>query len=322
MHLSNKLRSTTSSFLIRRRIILRYTSSTSSSSSSSIIGPTTRHNNNNNNNNNGASTLASISYCSRYCHRPAVTTCTTPTTTTTTTRGFLSGTIPPPSDDKDPSSSSKHDNSQQKQQQHKIHHTNIPETNQAYQDRLEIRQTLSLSSDIEWGVFAKRDFAVGDWVMSTHVLDITPQADMHTIQLDQRTHAHIDLPARLLNHYCNQANVGVVVTTTTTTTTTTTMREEDGVAETTATAAAAAAASNHTFDFYAIRPIQQEQELFFDYATTEFELSSPFDCSCGSPDCRGKLTGFQDHADQVIAAYQEQFIAPYLVQWFRDNRKG
>lgn len=40
---------------------------------------------------------------------------------------------------------------------------------------------------------------------------------------------------------------------------------------------------------YAKRNIDAYEHLTFDYLTTESQISNPFDCLCGSANCRGKV---------------------------------
>jgi hypothetical protein len=105
----------------------------------------------------------------------------------------------------------------------------------------------------------------------------------HSVQLDWNWHVEMDLPARFINHICNDANVGV---------------RPNNVG---------------AYDFFALRKIDKNQELLWDYETTEYEMKG-FLCSCGSSKCRGELQGFQAHKEQVMEAYGEDFIAPYLLR--------
>ena len=56
---------------------------------------------------------------------------------------------------------------------------------------------------------------------------------------------------------------------------------------------------NAAFDFNsvpwilkAVRNIEPKEPISFDYETTEYKISSPFDCKCDSENCRGKALGF------------------------------
>lgn len=64
-------------------------------------------------------------------------------------------------------------------------------------------------------------------------------------------------------------------------------------------------------DWIALRPIAAGEEVAFDYATTEYRMATPFPCRCGSPGCRGQITGFVDlsRADQVRLL---PLLAPHL----------
>jgi hypothetical protein len=48
----------------------------------------------------------------------------------------------------------------------------------------------------------------------------------------------------------------------------------------------------------ALRRIDPGEEITFDYETTEWELASPFRCSCGGPGCMGReIRGFRHLPD-------------------------
>jgi hypothetical protein len=44
---------------------------------------------------------------------------------------------------------------------------------------------------------------------------------------------------------------------------------------------------------FARTPIEPWQEITFHYNTTEYEMSEPFDCRCGSSGCAGQISGFR-----------------------------
>lgn len=53
-------------------------------------------------------------------------------------------------------------------------------------------------------------------------------------------------------------------------------------------------APNATFDglnLVATRPIAAAEQITFDYDTTEYDMASPFECRCGSDECRGVVRG-------------------------------
>lgn len=57
--------------------------------------------------------------------------------------------------------------------------------------------------------------------------------------------------------------------------------------------------------FVARRPIAAGEELSFNYLTTEWEMATPFDCHCGSPNCFGRIAGFK----HLTAEEQERLLA-------------
>jgi len=91
----------------------------------------------------------------------------------------------------------------------------------------------------------------------------------------------VDLPAILINHSC-EANVGIRNNST-----------------------------NDAYNFYAISPITKGKELTWDYEASEWELSTPFDCGCGSSICRGRLKGFKSSGVIIRKRYGD-YYADYL----------
>ena len=156
-----------------------------------------------------------------------------------------------------------------------IRQEDIQSTNEQYRGILEIKP-----STYGKGLFALQDFHLGDFIMSATAQQITPTKNSHTVQTGFRTHALMDLPASLINHKCS-ANVGA----------------QDNM--------------KGGYDWYAMTDIAKGEELFADYETFEYEIDG-FDCSCGSPVCRGTLQGFRGHQEQLLKQYDEKYIASYL----------
>jgi hypothetical protein len=155
----------------------------------------------------------------------------------------------------------------------------IQETNTRYAGKVDIRET----GQYGWGLFALCEFQAGDMVMQGRALEMGPAKDAHTIQTDWNTHAIMDLPARFVNHVCNEANLGI--------------KKNDVGA----------------YDFHALKEIGASEELLWDYETSEYEMEG-FVCACGKPNCRRELWGFRYHANEIISSYGKDFVAPYLLE--------
>lgn len=110
------------------------------------------------------------------------------------------------------------------------------------------------------------------------------QRTRHSFQVDHETHIEIRNPIELINHSCDP-NCGVLV------------RRESQVLE-----------------IHALRPIAPGEELTTDYATFEAEIRFMVGrCLCGSPHCRGKITGYKDLPPERRAAFGP-YIAAYLIE--------
>ena len=72
--------------------------------------------------------------------------------------------------------------------------------------------------------------------------------------------------------------------------------------------------SSGAHDFVARAPIAAGDEITFDYAMRNYSVEHfAARCRCGSPHCRGSITGWQDLPTQRKADY-DGFVAPYLVE--------
>jgi uncharacterized protein len=132
------------------------------------------------------------------------------------------------------------------------------------------------------GVYALRRFAAGETVIVGLVARPETQRTVYSIQLDWDRHALFEEPAVLINHSC-QPNVVV---------------------------------SGNRFggyDFIALHDIATDEEIAFDYATTEFESIAVPNCICGARACRGSSGGFiKLPADHPLRS--RGLVAPYLRQ--------
>jgi hypothetical protein len=61
----------------------------------------------------------------------------------------------------------------------------------------------------------------------------------------------------------------------------------------------------------AMRDLAVGEEICFDYATTDSSDYDEFQCACGTPSCRGKVTGRDWLRPDVQAKYVGWF-SPYL----------
>ena len=118
-----------------------------------------------------------------------------------------------------------------------------------------------------FSLIATRGFAPGE-----HVLDLTgitkTTKDRYSIQISQDEHLHpfdelqdnpadYQTPWMYTNHSCNP---NVVI---------------------------------RGLSYIALREIQPEESITFDYETTELEMAEPFACGCQSETCRGLIRGFR-----------------------------
>ena len=63
----------------------------------------------------------------------------------------------------------------------------------------------------------------------------------------------------------------------------------------------------------ALRPVVAGEELTYDYAMTDGCDYDEFDCTCGTPRCRGRITGNDWMLPELQVAYRGSF-SPYLAK--------
>lgn len=69
-----------------------------------------------------------------------------------------------------------------------------------------------------------------------------------------------------------------------------------------------------------LRDVRAEEELCFDYAMSDGEPYDQFDCLCGAPTCRGKVTGNDWRLPQLWKKY-DGYFSPYLAKRIERIRK-
>jgi len=164
----------------------------------------------------------------------------------------------------------------------------VQEANERYSGQLQIKRV----NPDQWGVFAHRPYTKGSIVISSNLATDTnnepnPKATScsHAIQTNFNEHILMDLPAQFLNHSCDP-NIGVAV------------KLNEG----------------QSYDFVALRDIQEGEEVRFDYETTEYEVGAFEDCMCGAGSCRGTIKGFKYNRDVILEKYGGKNIAAYLME--------
>jgi uncharacterized protein len=131
------------------------------------------------------------------------------------------------------------------------------------------------------GVFATGSFQIGETVMVGVIDRELDQNHSHASQVSEKRFVlHGGLISKV-NHSC-EPNCGVRLN------------------------------ASGAHDFVARRPITAGQEITFDYAMRNYSVEHfGAHCQCGSPRCRGRITGWKDLPAERKADYHG-FVAPYL----------
>lgn len=78
-------------------------------------------------------------------------------------------------------------------------------------------------------------------------------------------------------------------------------------------------ANDATVSFIAIKSINEDDHLTFDYSTSEWDMDEKFICTCGAPTCRGDIHGAKYLNDAEIKTRLPYFTPSVLRQLL--NRK-
>ncbi len=134
------------------------------------------------------------------------------------------------------------------------------------------------------GIFATRKFDSGDTVMIGSIEeDNIKENHSHASQMGEFRHALHGGEITKVNHSCNP-NCGISLN----------------------------KAGAH--DFIAMHTIEIGDEVTFDYAMRNYIIEHfPGKCSCGSKNCREKITGWKDLPEAFRSRYKG-YVAPYLLE--------
>ena len=151
--------------------------------------------------------------------------------------------------------------------------------------RLTPREAIYVAqSPIGRGVFAGRDFAVGELLFRfagpvISLAQAVKKGDLegNALQIGPATYVDLEAPGLFANHSC-EPNAGV--------------RER--------------------VCGYALRPIARGEEIFYDYSTTMSERRWSMQCRCGTPSCRGMIGDFHD----LPAELRDRYLSMRIVQPF------
>lgn len=61
-----------------------------------------------------------------------------------------------------------------------------------------------------------------------------------------------------------------------------------------------------------IRDVKKGEPITFDYNTTEWDMASPFDCMCGSANCKGRIAGFKNLTPAQQKSINKSFMSAFI----------
>ena len=140
-----------------------------------------------------------------------------------------------------------------------------------YLDKIEVRN-ICIDGSV---VFAKENIGKGKVVLQFKGLKVINKSGIHTLQIGPYKHLLVNEPWRYVNHSCNP-NCGI----------------------------------NDRVKLVAMRNIERDEEITFDYAMSELEMR--MECQCDSRNCRKSITGYTGLSKNLKTKYK-RFISSYLI---------
>jgi len=134
-----------------------------------------------------------------------------------------------------------------------------------------------------YAVVALRRFRLAELVVVGRAVSVLPERTIHSLQKDWDTHVELDAPARFMNHSC-QPNTGVVDN------------------------------SQGGYDFVALQEIQSDDELTWDYETTEYVSITVPRCLCAAENCRTRIHGYR------FRRQDESWRPTHLARYLNEQR--
>ncbi|HEU4839280.1 MAG TPA: SET domain-containing protein-lysine N-methyltransferase [Micavibrio sp.] len=150
------------------------------------------------------------------------------------------------------------------------------------------RVELRARPDGSQGVFSARNFKAGDVLSVGYIGKIVKSNERNAVQIGKDQFVILAGLINCVNHSCSP-NCGVRPN------------------------------LNRGFDLVAMHDGGRNDEVTYDYATQNYLLEyMPDRCTCGSPECRGKITGWCDLSRDKKTGYKK-FVAPYLIEIDEDG---
>ena len=131
------------------------------------------------------------------------------------------------------------------------------------------------------GIFAKTNIQKSAVVIHANILKIEAQRSKYSIEIGHNQHAIAEETLVFANHSC-EPTVYVQH-------------------------------KQNMIYMLASREIQPNEQICFDYETTEASIVAFNQCNCASPQCRISLLGFASQEKLLRAIYPDYFFMPHLI---------
>ena len=139
------------------------------------------------------------------------------------------------------------------------------------------------------GLFADREFKGGEDVISfENTLVDRKHASIEAVQVDEDIYLDTEwlTPEAFINHSCSP-NTKLDVR-----------------------------LDQPTSAYVAVRDISKDEEITFNYLTTEYDMADGFTCACGSPNCYHRIRGFK-----YLTHEQQLELDPLLLPYLKEKLK-
>ncbi|MCD4689055.1 MAG: SET domain-containing protein-lysine N-methyltransferase, partial [Desulfuromonadaceae bacterium] len=139
----------------------------------------------------------------------------------------------------------------------------------------------TINSFGEMGLFAKENFNSDDVIFSKTLTSLLDQPDKFSIQVDHNNHFNPNNEVLAKTNHSCAPNTKITY-------------------------------GKRTIKLVALKSVSIDEELTFNYLTTEYTLANPFKCNCGSIDCFQDIRGYRD-----LSPSQKQSLQPYVLNYLK-----
>lgn len=155
------------------------------------------------------------------------------------------------------------------------------------------------------------------WIQANQVVlrstsNVLPYPTTYTVQFNEHQHCNVHAPLMYTSHSC-RPNARITFRPPPTSSSTVDTFTVEKVYK-----SSLSSSDKESIHIYlvALHDISPNNLVSFDYCTSEWRMTSPFPCSCGAPNCRGIIEGYESllYKQPEIALSLLPYATPFIQQ--------